>query len=396
MALDAKADTDRNYAIVSAIVYNTFGVINGTLLIVHTYNTISDLCTKERKAVSSRRTKPTIDTKYKSLVICTYLAVFFMTAATITGVTNHFATIDLHCDIPITGLICCIQFSKSWMFTVFCLRLYSIYDQSAFRYSSKCILFFLILIWCYGIMAISITIYLVESINFDYGHPNYPNWCGSADESIYAIIGALTTIQDLIAAVGFLFAFWRPLRSTFKTMQASDGLSGGTNKTQRKILYAGTKTTILTLVATFSTLLFLTLTASMSGIFSIPDQTINNVCLLLMTAYYPDKKYYQKICCWCIKCCDKRKTENEKYEETEMSKKTDIEQTVDLSSKDVTQTGSSGTVATSVPSNTNTNTQTKSIDTMSQLKVTGAQMNNNNDIHDRDQLDITPEPQEQV
>lgn len=149
-------------------------------------------------------------------------------------------------------------------------------------------------------------------------------------------------------------------------------------KVSRKILYTATKTTILTTVSTVSTVTF-TIIVILTGIgfIAIPDPIVNSLCLLMMTPYYSDKKWYQRLCWLCMLCCDKRGT-NINDSDSDPDKL--AENLSDLSSTDV-----------NLPS----------IDTMSQLRVHGEHIilkykniphvsNNNNNNNDEQEQQQQP------
>ena len=59
---------------------------------------------------------------------------------------------------------------------------------------------------------------------------------------------------------------------------------------------------ILTSVASFSSLLFITIVVIGFVLVAPLDYITNMVCLMLMTPYYNRGQYYEKICCLTIKC----------------------------------------------------------------------------------------------
>merc|ERR1719433_2275835 len=73
------------------------------------------------------------------------------------------------------------------------------------------------------------------------------------------------------------------------------------------MIYVGVKMMIVTSVCVFTTVLTLSLlTSGYVGYMCAVDVVVNCVCLVLMTGYYPDFIYYERLCCLCLRCCPKR------------------------------------------------------------------------------------------
>lgn len=183
-------------------------------------------------------------------------------------------------------------------------------------------------------------------------------------------------MQDLGVTVGFLCAFLIPLKKLFK--------SAGPQQTSKlnKIVYAATKTTILTATSTISSLIFPSITAGTGvGLFSGIDLIINPLCMILMTPYYPDNLLYHPLFCICIKLCDKSGKTGKDIVDDDNNKNDKNDKTKDL---EPTMTMTVTTTEQSTKSNTNTTTTTtatinsSSVDTMSQIRVVGAKTNPNN------------------
>ena len=78
----------------------------------------------------------------------------------------------------------------------------------------------------------------------------------------------------------------------------------------KQMLYIGYKYKVIVICASISSLLWVLI--SVINVFEVDivsflagiDFTINIFCLMLMTNYYPDERYYQRLCYLCICCCD--------------------------------------------------------------------------------------------
>eukprot|EP01084_Bolivina_argentea_P283762 486082_1 len=281
-----EATVSESYAVLSVTV--TWFIITGILIVFipHSIKLFQDLYTVSRKSVSHRRTKPTINGSYKFIAWMTWCSVFFGLCSQFGNAALYFLITDYHCDVIWTFLLNSQQLSKVCMYWVFIWRLYTIYKRSAYHYSRKCTLCFGVVFIGYAIFIIIIIGVIVTAEVFTYGGPNYPNWCAPG-EDVFVVAGGAILLQDFIVAIGFLWAFLRPLKKTIKAVHDnSDDRSN--EKITRKIIYAGTKTTIITSFGTFSTIIA-TLLAIITGIgiFGALDPLFNSYTVILMTAYYP-------------------------------------------------------------------------------------------------------------
>lgn len=78
-------------------------------------------------------------------------------------------------------------------------------------------------------------------------------------------------------------------------------------KASDRMIYVGVKMMIVTAVCVFTTVLTLSLlTSGYVGYMCAVDVVVNCVCLAMMTGYYPDFKYYERLCFLCLLCCPKR------------------------------------------------------------------------------------------
>eukprot|EP01084_Bolivina_argentea_P259209 437288_1 len=342
------------------IVYYMVTVIMIILTIFHGVKVFQDLNTRERKSVSIRRTKPTLTRSYKFINILTAISIASFAISSFAGSLSSVSVSNIECDAFITTLITSVQIAKTLMYLVFLARLHVVYGESAYYYPMKCISCFGATLLIYGIFVTILIIISVTSVLYTFGK-EYPHFCYSGGGDLFLVLGAFIVIQDIAVAIGFLCAFMIPLQKTLKAVDASHGAS----KITRKIMYAGRKTTILTGTATCSTLL-LAIFAVITGIgfITATDPIVNSICMMLMTAYYNDIMYYSKLCCCCIKCCDcccgscighGSRVDDDDDENKNSNKDKDEPTRTEIVTKDETQTV----------------TNTKSVDTMSQLRVAG-------------------------
>merc|ERR1712087_372449 len=78
-------------------------------------------------------------------------------------------------------------------------------------------------------------------------------------------------------------------------------------KASDRMIYVGVKLMIVTSVCVTTTVLTLSLlTSGLVGYMCAVDVVVNCVCLALMTGYYPDPEYYERLCFACLLCCPVR------------------------------------------------------------------------------------------
>ena len=71
-----------------------------------------------------------------------------------------------------------------------------------------------------------------------------------------------------------------------------------------KMIYAGIKLLIVSAVCVITTVLTLSLlTSGYLGYMCGVDVVVNTICICLLTAYYPNHIYYERLCCCCLCCC---------------------------------------------------------------------------------------------
>merc|ERR1712013_238631 len=73
------------------------------------------------------------------------------------------------------------------------------------------------------------------------------------------------------------------------------------------MVYIGYKFVILTASCTVSTMImYMIIIGTSLAVFMSIDLTLNILCIYMLTAYYPDDRYYQRLCTLCIGCCAKK------------------------------------------------------------------------------------------
>ena len=127
------------------------------------------------------------------------------------------------------------------------------------------------------------------------------------------ITASMFGLYDIIFSLGTLFAFVNPLRKLIKGILLNKNMTEAAQNDLdvEGLIYVGVKCVILTSVATLSTFLLIVAIGMMQLAWLTPiDMITNMVCMMLMTNYYDDKKFYERVCivnikcsAWCLGCC---------------------------------------------------------------------------------------------
>eukprot|EP01084_Bolivina_argentea_P223801 378592_1 len=270
------------------------------LCIVHGINVISDLCTKQRKAVQFRQEMPSLSHSYIATASFAVLIITLFAFCVIIQSILIWNPFLFHCQYPAIILGELWLSAKQFMYLLFLLRLYKIYGDSQYSYNVNHLIIIAVLsvVWnainCVnGSIFVDIEVTRYDNVSFAiHCQIHWPLWhllsCG---------------ILDVTMSIIFLFAFIQPLISVIKLQISSDQM---VEIQSNGLMNIGRKAFILTSITSLTTLFMLitvlfTASVSLSSI----DCVVNCICIMLMSPYYSDKKYYQSLCCLPIKCINK-------------------------------------------------------------------------------------------
>merc|ERR1712228_1018245 len=181
--------------------------------------------------------------------------------------------------------------AKQAMYLIFLFRLHGTYRDTSYEYNSRVLVTIgtLSCVWtlivCVNTVLFSeVQTSVAEDLPFPVRrHCNVPFW---------AIL--MSTASDITLSVVFIFLFVKPLRKMTKQMG---------HEQMKQLHYVGVKALILTSICIVTTLIFLLyLLLTHKTIFLALDSSINCICILMMTPYYPDNLFYKKLCILFIKC----------------------------------------------------------------------------------------------
>ena len=275
------------------------------LLIIHSYNVISDICTSNRSSIKSLTNKPQLNSLYLSMTLITITSIILFTYSSCICLLwmwryNHSNSLTPQIQISITIGSIAWLLAKQSMYILFLFRLYATYKGSLYEYNYKLLIIIGIISCISTIICILAVIFLLNIKLLTYPHipfaahydTSYPFW---------AVI--MTGSMDIGLSILFIYLFMRPLIIIASQMCCN-------NKSQIDAvleLYAiGTKSLILTSMSIFTTLCLLLSVLLTNTLILLPvDAVINCICMMMIAPYYPDKKYYEKCCYLPIKCSEK-------------------------------------------------------------------------------------------
>eukprot|EP01084_Bolivina_argentea_P095737 172099_1 len=280
-------------------------VLTLVIFTIHSYNIISDLCSKNRSSVNHRSIKPKLTLKYKATNYLTHLCIFlyltYLIVCTIQMTNSNYK----QCVITTYLWTYPWLLSKATMYCILLLRLDIVYSSSVYGYNK----YFLYSLMLFVVIAsISLSSLLISKLSMDEAlfltdNDQLPNPC-----FVYYPYWGYTSflVYDFTANTVCLILFIVPLTRAVRSIRKNN--SGNySKKTSYKMIYVGVKLLIVTAVCVTTTVLTLSLLSSgYLGFMCGVDVVVNCICIVLMTAYYPDHKYYEKICFVCLLCAPNR------------------------------------------------------------------------------------------
>eukprot|EP01084_Bolivina_argentea_P068406 124517_1 len=208
---------------------------------------------------------------------------------------------QLYCDdIQLKIITGMYQLGKTFMYSVFVLRLYSVYDNTAYAFNKY------ILSICGSLvviisLSISISaIYVATPTKYQHKIFNKIKIQCTGTYPHYQL--ALFAMNEIIVITVLLYAFISPLRKMLKASKLSDH-NYARKKVANSFKFVAIKTSILTLFAMCSSFLsMIIIGTTKSTTIAAEDMIINSICIMLMYTYYSE--WYYKCCYCCIKCCE--------------------------------------------------------------------------------------------
>lgn len=273
----------------------TFGIgsiLGSIITITHSIKVYTHLSTPDKT------TATTAHKKSRLLLSCTILlSLYCYTIPMIIIAATRFLD---YCVIVMSITVWGYYLSKMFMYLAFIIRLYIVYNNPMYHYNVT-------FLKIGAISVISCSLFLCISTSYTskaytlYGNKPYIILC-KPGLSPFTTIGA--GIYDIIFGIGSMIAFINPLRKLIKPALNMD-ISTEQRETLNELIHIGTKCFILSTVTACSTLLFMLLLVMELSLFAPLDYVTNMICMVLMTMFYNDKLYFERLCCVAIKCSDR-------------------------------------------------------------------------------------------
>jgi len=313
-----KADTRVEQANSDAYLFVcwAFYIVAGVMLLIITIRHLiyvkKDLWSSEpdRREMFTKRCRrtfkttqlPALDSLYKLLNFTTLLSLVLWTCSLLSGCFAFFSQSDEGCTVVVRFVVVLQVLAENAMYVTHLLRLDRLYKPSPFQCRRKCIWFFAFLLIAFA-FAVSLTVAIsvdVVRVPWDKGGASgIPNLCVWKDVGPMMVLTAAITVERIIVTIAVYYAYTYPLHKmiNFYRSRGDEGIA-------RKIDRSGYKLFILTMVAMFSSIIFLLVCGFTNlAILHIPPIVIDAVCLVFMTSYYPDAIYYRRFCTFCLYLC---------------------------------------------------------------------------------------------
>lgn len=210
---------------------------------------------------------------------------------------KEFMTITF-CKINVLSVSWSYLLSKMFMYITFIVRLYIAYNNPIFQYNERILKLSGILTIIYG-LSIATAMTLTSNPYPYYDADSYIARCVS---DIHPIIPIFLGLYDIILSIGSMIAFINPLKKMIKSMLNDKGFTEQHKNKIHELIQIGMKYAILTSVASITSLIFIVMVSFELSLIAPFDYITNMICMILMTPYYDDKIYFQKLCCGAIKC----------------------------------------------------------------------------------------------
>ena len=238
---------------------------------------------KSAAIVKSKSKRAPVNKSFYFLASSTWLFILMETLMSVLGFLFYLPA-EYH-SIPCCVLLTFAGFylnfvARMLLYTILVARIYTTYNESAFRYRKRSLIVAEVVVVLYCIGNIILLPFTIES-------------CGGSEctDRKYWFPGVLIFLfGDIAIQMAALWAFTSPLRKMVKLAKQSK------SKTDPKLLQVMIKMNVLTYVTVITSVLNVALLLAIgSGMFTFVDAVINCVCLAFMFTYFT--KAYNKLCC---------------------------------------------------------------------------------------------------
>eukprot|EP01083_Nonionella_stella_P299342 1016285_1 len=275
---------------------------------VHSFKVYQDLFTSERKSLAHRRVKPATSALYKKATYSTLItALLYCVCLMALAIQYNFSKGSCRSFVALTVILLFgMVGAKCFLYLTYILRLHQIYGNSAYEYRERSLVCCAVSVIIMGVASlfVSETLIFTDPIYYDDQDDVFPYFCSvmfDFSNDIAMLFVGVIGVYDIIMSVALTIAFVVPLNKVVKGVECNQ-------KVNAQLLYSGYKYKVLVLVASVTTLAWIVFAMAemdvISTILMLLDYVVNPICLLMMTPYYPNNIYYERLCCACTFCCD--------------------------------------------------------------------------------------------
>ena len=298
----------------------TYGIgliIGSIIVVIHTRHVHLDLYGKHADA----RDNPSMHKLFSFTLLASlygYILQFMI------QVTFLMPAMTQYCKYSIPAISSTYIITKMFMYLALIFRLLLVYDTPIYRYNKKALICICIIIIASAIFLVLLNIFTIEAYPYYHAEKAHISFCEFyAELYVFALVG----VYDIIFSIGSTIAFINPLRQIIKEI-CDVNMSKQEKDKLEPLIQVGIKYSILSFVATFSTMIVLGLLALSISFLNPIDYITNILCMVFMTPYYNEKGYFERICCvmvkwsafWTSYCCGYHEEEFDAAKEISMQK----------------------------------------------------------------------------
>ena len=273
------------------------------IVMIHIKNVYIDLTLTS----TERKTKTTT---YRLLSLSIVASIILYTLSLLQGTLTLIIN-PINCRTLFYTLNWCLPAAKMFMYLAFIIRLFTVYNNPLYNYNINVIKVTCITLIIYGVILCILFVYHLDTISIISGVnengeplPDYVSFC-SPIAPYY--VGGLIVLYDFIFNIGLMIAFINPIRKLVKSLLKSYSSSNEMRKEDKDeitpLINTGVKFAVLASVSSLTTFVLLISFVVFTNAYLLPlDYNANIICMILMTPYYNEKRYYERLCCGAIKC----------------------------------------------------------------------------------------------
>ena len=279
------------------ISFGICSIIGAIVCIIHSTKIYKDLRCTDKNGEESN------DRFYKFLLFSILSSLYFYEIAMIVSCILLLpGIVHNYCHITVRIATLSYILSKMFMYLSFIIRLFMVYNNPIYTHFCNLnilkIISLLMIIW--GLIIIILALITSKPYTEHGNHHDYIAYCNPNFNQIAVF---LVGLYDFVFSIGTMIAFINPLTKVVRSMLNQDITIEQRDKLDQ-LIDIGKRYVILTCIASLSTIILLIVLSQGLAPLAPWDYITNMICMILMTKYYNDRTFYQRLCCLAIKCTD--------------------------------------------------------------------------------------------